>query len=245
MKEQIQVLSRREKEVIALLFQGKSNKEIALSLEVSERTIEFHLKNIYAKSKVNSKFELILKLGKTTGNISFQPVESTVNILSKSTHNSKQSIIHRWTQPVKNVLFTIQKEFATMKNIISEDVKTFIKTHVNAKRFFFWSPRVLCIIFAIFLSMFALDVFGESHSFGETIISLLFNLIPSILVVIILTIAWRRDWIGAILFLGLAVFYPIWSQRLDWAFVISTPLLLISALFFLNSIYTNDFKRTA
>ena len=46
--EQIRLLSRREKEVVTLLLQGKSNKQIALSLDVSERTIEFHLKNIYA-----------------------------------------------------------------------------------------------------------------------------------------------------------------------------------------------------
>ena len=41
--EQIRLLSRREKEVVTLLLQGKSNKQIALSLGVSERTIEFHL----------------------------------------------------------------------------------------------------------------------------------------------------------------------------------------------------------
>jgi len=28
------------------------------------------------------------------------------------------------------------------------------------KRLFFWSPRILCILFAVFLSLFALDVFN-------------------------------------------------------------------------------------
>lgn len=37
------VLSRREKDVVDLLLQGKSNKQIALALGVSERTVEFHL----------------------------------------------------------------------------------------------------------------------------------------------------------------------------------------------------------
>ena len=57
-------LSRREKEVVGLLLQGKSNKQIALSLGVSERTVEFHLRNIYNKTQVSSRVELILKLGK-------------------------------------------------------------------------------------------------------------------------------------------------------------------------------------
>ena len=56
-------LSKREKEVLNLVLQGKSNKQIALSLGITIRTVEFHLKNVYAKFQVNSRIELILKLG--------------------------------------------------------------------------------------------------------------------------------------------------------------------------------------
>ena len=59
-------LSKREKEVLKLVLQGKSNKQIALSLNITIRTVEFHLKNIYAKFQVNSRIELILKLGHDT-----------------------------------------------------------------------------------------------------------------------------------------------------------------------------------
>ncbi|GAB4578881.1 MAG: hypothetical protein Fur0022_16180 [Anaerolineales bacterium] len=37
-------LSQREWEVVNLLREGKSNKLIASSLHISERTVEFHLK---------------------------------------------------------------------------------------------------------------------------------------------------------------------------------------------------------
>jgi DNA-binding CsgD family transcriptional regulator len=60
-------LTRREYEVVGLLLQGKSNKLIALGLGISDRTVEFHLKNIYAKFAVGSRVELILKLGNATG----------------------------------------------------------------------------------------------------------------------------------------------------------------------------------
>ena len=59
-------LSKREKEVINLVLQGKSNKQIALSLDISVRTVEFHLKNVYSKFQVSSRIELILKLGHAT-----------------------------------------------------------------------------------------------------------------------------------------------------------------------------------
>jgi DNA-binding CsgD family transcriptional regulator len=54
--------SKREQEVIKLLLQGKSNKQIAGLLGISVSTVEYHLKNIYAKLKVNSRTEAIAKL---------------------------------------------------------------------------------------------------------------------------------------------------------------------------------------
>ena len=77
--KQINTLSRRELEVVHLLLQGKSNKLIAFALGISDRTVEFHLKNVYAKFQVSSRMELVLKLGNTTGEaISDNLVRSTV-----------------------------------------------------------------------------------------------------------------------------------------------------------------------
>ncbi|OIN98049.1 MAG: hypothetical protein AUJ21_00020 [Anaerolineae bacterium CG1_02_58_13] len=128
--EQIRLLSRREKEVVTLLLQGKSNKQIALSLGVSERTVEFHLKNIYAKLQVNSRVELILQLGKATGDITEKPVESTVDIVVKNVHNGNQPATQsRSAQSLKNTISTIKKELAMTKTIVLEDVGTFLRKH--------------------------------------------------------------------------------------------------------------------
>jgi DNA-binding CsgD family transcriptional regulator len=59
-------LSHREQEVVNLLLEGKSNKLIALALGISDRTVEFHLKNIYAKLQVGSRMELVVNLGHST-----------------------------------------------------------------------------------------------------------------------------------------------------------------------------------
>lgn len=53
-------LTEREQEVAAQLLHGRSNKEIAAALHISERTVEFHLGNIYQKLDVASRVELIL-----------------------------------------------------------------------------------------------------------------------------------------------------------------------------------------
>src|SRR6185369_2921765 len=81
-------LSKREKEVLSLLLQGKSNKQIALSLDISVRTVEFHLKNIYAKFQVSSRIELILKLGHTTGSVKIEGLGySAVDRMGENTEN--------------------------------------------------------------------------------------------------------------------------------------------------------------
>jgi DNA-binding CsgD family transcriptional regulator len=55
-------LSSREREVVKLLLEGKSNKAIASALHITDNTVEFHLKNIYSKYQVGSRTELVVKL---------------------------------------------------------------------------------------------------------------------------------------------------------------------------------------
>jgi DNA-binding CsgD family transcriptional regulator len=70
-------LSKRESQVVQLLMEGKSNKQIALALKVAESTVEFHLKNIYAKLGADSRVEAILKLQETTGILGDSTVAET------------------------------------------------------------------------------------------------------------------------------------------------------------------------
>ncbi len=51
-------LTSREREVLQLLAEGKTTKEIASSLSVSLKTVEAHLRNTKSKLKVNTVAEL-------------------------------------------------------------------------------------------------------------------------------------------------------------------------------------------
>jgi DNA-binding CsgD family transcriptional regulator len=55
-------LSKRESEVLSWLQQEMSNKEIALALEVSPRTIQKHLQRIYLHLDVHTRAEAIVRM---------------------------------------------------------------------------------------------------------------------------------------------------------------------------------------
>ena len=51
-------LTRREAEVLGLVVEGKSNKEIAAAIYLSPKTVEYHLANTFRKLDIHSRAEL-------------------------------------------------------------------------------------------------------------------------------------------------------------------------------------------
>jgi len=108
------------------------------------------------------------------------------------------------------------------------------------KPLLFWTPRVLCLLFAVFVSLFALDVFNEGLGFWKTILALLIHLIPTWIVLAILAISWRWEWAGALLFASLGAYYLISTHgRMHWSayVLISGPLFLVGAMFLIDWVY--------
>lgn len=103
-----------------------------------------------------------------------------------------------------------------------------------------WAPRLLALAFIGFVSLFALDVFGEGRGWQDTSVALALHLIPSIVLAEVVALAWRRPWIGALLFGAAGALYVGWamqradvplSTRLLWCATIAGPALLVAALF--------------
>ena len=107
-----------------------------------------------------------------------------------------------------------------------------------SKRMLFWIPRVLSIIFIAFLSLFALDVFSEDYSFWQTVLALIIHLIPSIVFIVALILAWRWEWIGSIAFTALGIVYIVMfrDREFSWSVYVmmSGPLFLLGILFLIN-----------
>ena len=61
-----------------------------------------------------------------------------------------------------------------------------------------WTPRIGMIIFAAFLSLFALDIFGQGYTLWETVVGLTMHLIPTFALLIVLALAWRWPLVGGV-----------------------------------------------
>ncbi|MDO8516648.1 MAG: hypothetical protein Q7S33_00840 [Nanoarchaeota archaeon] len=120
--------------------------------------------------------------------------------------------------------------------------KKVIKKEKQISKLLYWSPRILSILFILFLSLFSLDIFGNNYTFWETIIGLFMHNIPSFVLIIILLISWKHEWVGAIAFaIGglLYIFLTLGRNNFEWYFLtwiiqISGVAFLIAYLWFLN-----------
>ncbi len=52
-------LTRREIEILSLIVEGHSSKQVAELLYVSKRTVDFHLDNIYEKLQVTNRMQAL------------------------------------------------------------------------------------------------------------------------------------------------------------------------------------------
>lgn len=103
------------------------------------------------------------------------------------------------------------------------------------KAILFWTPRILGLLFAAFLGLFAIDAFGESHGLWNTALALALHLVPAALVLAALAVAWRWEWPGALLFFGLGSAYTLKAlEHPSWILAIAGPAFLVGGLFLLN-----------
>ena len=59
-------LTRREEEVLGGVMRSLANKEIAASLNLSERTVKFHVSSLLAKFRVRGRMELVREAARHT-----------------------------------------------------------------------------------------------------------------------------------------------------------------------------------
>ncbi len=113
-------------------------------------------------------------------------------------------------------------------------------------RILHWTPRVLAIGVALFLSLFALDVFGEEAGVGYITVALLMHLRPTLVLLIVIAIAWRRAFIGGLLFLMLGVVSVFLFDTYEHVFTfltISLPVLLAGILFMVDAVSEKPLRR--
>jgi hypothetical protein len=123
-----------------------------------------------------------------------------------------------------------------------------------SKRILYWLPRAFSMAFLVFLSLFALDVFNEHLGFWRTALALFRHLIPVFVLAAALVLAWRWEWIGAVLYAAAGLLYinrvmsisrPLSAAvKLNWIVTIAGPALIIAGLFLANWLKRGELQKS-
>ena len=70
---------------------------------------------------------------------------------------------------------------------------------------FHWLPRIICILAILFISLFAADAFAPELTVGQQLADFLKHLIPSFVLIALLIVAWKWEYIGGIIFIVLGL----------------------------------------
>jgi hypothetical protein len=113
------------------------------------------------------------------------------------------------------------------------------------QQWLYWSPRILGILYALFISLFALDILGSGYGLWDTIVALLVHLVPTWIILAALLIAWRWEKVGGILFIFIAVVFLAWfGARSPWPnyVLLFLPLVVVGVLFLVDG-YSKRISR--
>lgn len=122
-----------------------------------------------------------------------------------------------------------------------------VKKKKKVNNFVYWTPRILSVIFIIFLSLFSFDIFDMELGFWRTILGLFMHNLPSLILLGAVLVSWKKNEIvGGIVFILAGLFYflmilinllknsPEEVYELFWTLIITGPALLIGILFLIN-----------
>ena len=74
-------------------------------------------------------------------------------------------------------------------------------------KWLYWTPRVLSILFIVFLALMSLDVFDGHSNVGNTVLGLLIHNIPAFILIVILAISWNHEIVGGLAFILAGAMY--------------------------------------
>lgn len=106
-------------------------------------------------------------------------------------------------------------------------------------KFIYWTPRILGIVFVLWLMLFSLDIFEPGLTASQIALGLLMHNLPALALLLVLIISWKHELIGGIVFILAGLAYIIllalnqtfaWYM-LSWALLISGPAWLVGILF--------------
>lgn len=134
-----------------------------------------------------------------------------------------------------HILYTNPESISNRSSGIIQSVK-------SKNGFIIWLPRILSILFVLFLMLFSLDVFNSGASAGKIAVGLLVHSIPALVLLAATLISWRYEIVGGAAYILAGVGY-ILMVSLSGSFdtnewipilMITLPSFLIGTLFIID-----------
>lgn len=103
-------------------------------------------------------------------------------------------------------------------------------------KFIYRTPRIAGILIIVFVSLFALDMFGGNEPWWKQLLGFVIHALPAILLAGLMVVAWRWEWVGFAAFLLAAVVFMrfvIGSPQFGFGnfLLFVSPMTLIALLF--------------
>jgi hypothetical protein len=112
------------------------------------------------------------------------------------------------------------------------------KYYMKAKTLY-WIPRIFTILSILFMMMFSLDVFGGDEPLTRKLLGFLIHNIPALVLIGVLTIAWKWEVIGGALFIVAAIAGSFLFRAFSGnpgSLIVMGPFFIMGILFILHNL---------
>ncbi len=123
---------------------------------------------------------------------------------------------------------------------------------MKGQKLIYWSPRILCILAILYVSIFAADAFEPGLSVSQQLKAFAIHLIPSFVLLFSLIVAWKWELIGGIILIliGLGLTPKVFMMNYQmnnsiWMslvviLTITIPFIVVGVLFIINHLVSKD-----
>lgn len=108
----------------------------------------------------------------------------------------------------------------------------------RSEKIIYWTPRIICYLFIIFISLFAFDAISPDKSLESNITGFAIKFIPTLVLIIILTLSVEIEIAGGLTFILLGFFYIFYfNTEFIWTYVIMSGIPMIIGMLFIISYF--------
>jgi hypothetical protein len=111
----------------------------------------------------------------------------------------------------------------------------------KAGEILFWTPRLMCIVAIVVMSMLSFDAFKPEFSSWHQIRTFILHMVPSFTLILLLLLAWRKELTGGTIFIVVGMLLSVFLYRYNYqeyhSFIKSfVPVALVALPFCLTGI---------